>query len=83
MKLIVSPSPHLIAIACTALCRTTQDGLDEKETEMIFCIAEIMEVSKERVQAMMELVAEEEELKKKRIAACISDHPCLAPEYKN
>ena len=64
------------------LCRTTQDGLDEKETETIFCIAEIMGVSKESVQAMMEIVAEEEALKKKRIAVCIPDHPCLAPEYK-
>eukprot|EP00986_Skeletonema_menzelii_P006444 scaffold2435_cov126-Skeletonema_menzelii.AAC.1 len=41
-----------------------------------------MGVSKERVEAMMEIVAEEEKLKKKRIAACIPNHPCLAPEYK-
>ena len=57
-------------------------GLEEKEKEAIYCIAEIMGVSKERVEAMMEIVAEEEELKKKRIAACIPNHPCLAPEYK-
>mmetsp|Transcript_3749 Transcript_3749/g.5759 ORF Transcript_3749/g.5759 Transcript_3749/m.5759 type:complete len:120 (+) Transcript_3749:277-636(+) len=71
------------AILFESIKAASKDGLDEKEMEMIFCIAEIMEVSKERVQTMMEVVAEEEELKKKRIAACISNHPCLAPEYKN
>eukprot|EP00984_Skeletonema_dohrnii_P001261 scaffold393_cov158-Skeletonema_dohrnii-CCMP3373.AAC.2 len=71
------------AILFESIKAASKDGLDEKEMEMIFCIAEIMEVSKERVQTMMEVVAEEEELKKKRIAACISNHPCLAPEYKD
>lgn len=59
-----------------------QDGLDDKEMEAIRCIADIMGVAKEKVDVIAELVAEEEALKKKRIAACIPDHPCLAPEYK-
>lgn len=59
-----------------------QDGLEDKEMEAIRCIADIMGVPKEKVDVMAELVAEEEALKKKRIAACLPDHPCLAPEYK-
>ena len=55
---------------------------EDKEMEAIRCIADIMGVPKEKVDVMAELVAEEEALKKKRIAACLPDHPCLAPEYK-
>merc|ERR1712194_57672 len=60
-----------------------KDGLDEKESEAINIIAAKMGISKEKVQEMMESLAEEETLKKKRIAICLPDHPCLADKYKN
>mmetsp|Transcript_607 Transcript_607/g.859 ORF Transcript_607/g.859 Transcript_607/m.859 type:complete len:143 (+) Transcript_607:305-733(+) len=70
------------AIIFEAIKAASKDGLDDKEMEAIRCIADIMGVAKEKVDVIAELVAEEEALKKKRIAACIPDHPCLAPEYK-
>ena len=87
IKLYMVHIMALIALSClNRLHNVTnhepQDGLDDKEMEAIRCIADIMGVTKEKVDVMAELVAEEEALKKKRIAACLPDHPCLAPEYK-
>ena len=65
-----------------ALKAAAADGLDNKELQGIHVIANKMGVSKDKVDKIYDLIVEEETLKKKRIALCLPDHPCLDDKYK-
>jgi hypothetical protein len=70
-------------IVYEALKAAAIDGLDAKELRGVYVIAEKMGVLQDQVDKIKDLIAEEEALKKKRIALCVvAGHPCMAEKYK-